>query len=334
MSKFKSVTEITVKVSALKAFALKQVATCAFAMGALVFVSGVCTAQYCSTCNTCSGGVCSTQLETPLYSGSTASPVAYESSLSSGYSQSYTSSYSSPVYSANTYSGSHVMANSFDNGTVLNSTYASPSYEQINSSILPTTKVSNISSVSTSYASPAVSDIAMPTYESYSNPTYVNSTYTSSIPISTSMPIASVPVSNSMPTVTYASASNMNSTYDSSYIPTAASTTYPQVSGTYASYSPNSVSNSGINPQTSTLASSYASNSGLAQQKAYQAANSGMMGHVGGGLGGCRYEGVGWSTVSPDHAISKCCYWGQRPVSQIGVARGQNGMWFACVLYQ
>ena len=72
--------------------------------------------------------------------------------------------------------------------------------------------------------------------------------------------------------------------------------------------------------------------SGLAQSKAQRAASMGLKNHVGGGLGGARYEGVGWSTVSAQSAIQACCYWGRRPVAEIGVARGVDG-WYACVLY-
>ena len=73
--------------------------------------------------------------------------------------------------------------------------------------------------------------------------------------------------------------------------------------------------------------------SGLAQMKAQQAANGGIRGHIGGGLGGARYEGVGWSNQSPQAAIQQCCYWGTRPTAQIGVSRGADGLWYACVLY-
>jgi hypothetical protein len=72
---------------------------------------------------------------------------------------------------------------------------------------------------------------------------------------------------------------------------------------------------------------------GLAQQKAQQQAAEGKMRHVGGGFGNGNYEGVGFSTVSPDAAIKKCCYWGQRPPVDIGVARGING-WYATVIYR
>ena len=73
--------------------------------------------------------------------------------------------------------------------------------------------------------------------------------------------------------------------------------------------------------------------SGLAQMKAQQAANGRVRGHIGGGLGGARYEGVGWSNQSPQQAIQQCCYWGTRPTAQIGVSRGADGLWYACVLY-
>jgi len=63
---------------------------------------------------------------------------------------------------------------------------------------------------------------------------------------------------------------------------------------------------------------------GLAQSKAVQ---------LGGGLGGARYEGVGWSNQSSQDAIEHCCYWGTRPTAQIGVSQGQDGFWYACVLY-
>ena len=72
---------------------------------------------------------------------------------------------------------------------------------------------------------------------------------------------------------------------------------------------------------------------GLAQQKAQQAAQSGVRGHLGGGLGGAKYEGVGWSNHSAQNAINSCCYWGVRPTAQIGVSKGNDGFWYACVLY-
>jgi hypothetical protein len=48
--------------------------------------------------------------------------------------------------------------------------------------------------------------------------------------------------------------------------------------------------------------------------------------------GGC-VEGIGMSSVSADAAIKRCCFWG-RPVREIGVCRGRNGMYYACVRYR
>ncbi len=45
----------------------------------------------------------------------------------------------------------------------------------------------------------------------------------------------------------------------------------------------------------------------IANKKASQQASEGRMRHVGGSLGTGRYEGVGYSTVSADHAIRSCC---------------------------
>ena len=72
---------------------------------------------------------------------------------------------------------------------------------------------------------------------------------------------------------------------------------------------------------------------GLAQQKAEQQAREGQMRHVGGSSGAGQFEGVGFSSVSGDDAVRRCCYWGQRTPVDIGVARGARG-WYACVLYR
>jgi hypothetical protein len=71
----------------------------------------------------------------------------------------------------------------------------------------------------------------------------------------------------------------------------------------------------------------------IAKQKAAQQASEGRMRHVGGSMGQGRYEGVGFSTVSADDAIRKCCFYGQRSPVGVGVARGNNG-WYATVLYR
>jgi hypothetical protein len=72
---------------------------------------------------------------------------------------------------------------------------------------------------------------------------------------------------------------------------------------------------------------------GLAQWKAERQASCNRLYHVGGGFGGGNAEGVGFSTSSPEQAIRSCCYWGRRPVQEIGVARGRSG-WFATVIYR
>lgn len=73
---------------------------------------------------------------------------------------------------------------------------------------------------------------------------------------------------------------------------------------------------------------------GVAQSKAQLAASRGLKGgHVGGGFGGGRFEGVGFSSLSGDDAVRRSCYWGQRPVQEVGVARGFDG-WYACVIYR
>jgi hypothetical protein len=65
-----------------------------------------------------------------------------------------------------------------------------------------------------------------------------------------------------------------------------------------------------------------------AQEDADDMARTGVLRHR-----GCSsYEGVGFSTVSADHAIRNCCFWGQRKVREVAVARGPRG-WFACVRY-
>lgn len=46
-------------------------------------------------------------------------------------------------------------------------------------------------------------------------------------------------------------------------------------------------------------------------------------------------EGIGFSTVSADHAIRSCCFWGRRQAVDIGVAWSpiRRG-WFAVVRYR
>jgi hypothetical protein len=65
-----------------------------------------------------------------------------------------------------------------------------------------------------------------------------------------------------------------------------------------------------------------------AQDDANEMARTGILRH----RGGQGYEGIGFSTVSGDSAIRASCYWGQRKVKEVAVARGSRG-WFACVRY-
>ena len=70
-----------------------------------------------------------------------------------------------------------------------------------------------------------------------------------------------------------------------------------------------------------------------AQAHAEQLAAMNAFVHCGRRGGG--YEGLGFSTVSPDHAARSACYWGQRRVKEIGTAwcpmrRG----WVAVVRYE
>ena len=66
-----------------------------------------------------------------------------------------------------------------------------------------------------------------------------------------------------------------------------------------------------------------------AQDAAVTLARRGTLVHTGCG----QTEGIGFSPVSADDAIKRCCYWGKRRPLDIGVARGTRG-WFAVVRYE
>ena len=70
----------------------------------------------------------------------------------------------------------------------------------------------------------------------------------------------------------------------------------------------------------------------IAKQKSDLQASTGRMRHVGGSMGSAKYEGVGFSTVSPERAQQIACYYGQRPLVASAVSRGANG-WYATNLY-
>jgi hypothetical protein len=65
-----------------------------------------------------------------------------------------------------------------------------------------------------------------------------------------------------------------------------------------------------------------------AQDAAIVLARRGALVHTGCG----QTEGIGFSPVSADDAIHRCCYWGKRKPRDIGVARGARG-WYAVVRY-
>jgi len=167
-----------------------------------------------------------------------------------------------------------------------------------------------------------------------------------------SQPVASGPIYSGATTIGQTISSPPIGTFTSMPAPVMSSTIPIESSPvfsqpvTYATSYPTPVSSTAplfsTTPVRSTMAAGYRAvgnsvgtlTSGLAQAKADQAAFGRIRGHVGGGLGGANYEGVGWSNQSPQAAVQQCCYWGTRPVSQIGVRRGNDGCWYACVLYR
>jgi hypothetical protein len=176
------------------------------------------------------------------------------------------------------------------------------------------------------YSTPATNYSAAGTYASETYP--VNQSYepsqTQTYTSATAHPVYTQPIAQPV----YAQPSYSQPTYSQpTYTQPSYSQSYPQATYAQNSY-PQAVSTSYGS------GNAYASTSnGLAQQKAQQAAQGGVRGHLGGGLGNAKYEGVGWSNVSPQHAIQNCCYWGTRPTAEIGVSKGADGCWYACVLY-
>lgn len=73
--------------------------------------------------------------------------------------------------------------------------------------------------------------------------------------------------------------------------------------------------------------------SAVCEQKAEIMASRCRMWHMGGSFGGGSAEGVGCSS-DPDHALSICCYTGQRTCIGQAVRQGVNGMWYACKIFR
>lgn len=70
-----------------------------------------------------------------------------------------------------------------------------------------------------------------------------------------------------------------------------------------------------------------------AQEDACYMARTGFFGHR--GRHGSCYEGIGFSTVSADDAIRRCCYWGKRQPTEIATSFSQRRRgWVAVVRYR
>lgn len=69
---------------------------------------------------------------------------------------------------------------------------------------------------------------------------------------------------------------------------------------------------------------------GSAQADACEMARTGILRH----RGGRGVEGIGMSSESANAAIRRCCFWGTRPVREVGVCRALTGRWYACVRYR
>ncbi|MFK7768660.1 MAG: hypothetical protein AB8B55_15675 [Mariniblastus sp.] len=306
----------------------------------LALATAVCPTSSFAQCVGCSQSA----VQQPVFAGS---PIqSYQSvPISNSYQpavQSY--NYSQPVVYGSSVNTSNVSAySSYPVNSYPTSSYSSPVAQSYPTQTYPTQVYSGQVNAAPTVSYPS---------QSYPAQTYVAST----------VPVQSYPVQN------YGSQTYPTQAYEGQTYPVQASPTYSMQSNatTYPSnyaqtYTSNSVAQPVVSqpivsqptysqpyaaqasPTSNYATSNYGSNRytstsggvtpGLAQQKAVQAAQMGLQGHVGGGLGGARYEGVGWSSQGPQHAISKCCYWGTRPTAQIGVTKGNNGLWYACVLY-
>ena len=70
------------------------------------------------------------------------------------------------------------------------------------------------------------------------------------------------------------------------------------------------------------------SDTSTAQGVAEACARTGRLQHLGGNGG--LMEGIGMAST-PEAAIRSCCYYGRIRIVDKGVARGRNGMFFACI---
>jgi len=264
--------------------------------------------------------------------------------------------YSQPVYSSSynqsQFQGQAVypQTNSYPVYESVPTAYSSTSYptsysgNQVVNSYPQNTYPQNVTYSSYSPAPVAYEPVpyAQPSIEPY--PTV----YSSPQPVTySSAPVVNYPAETYSSNGTYASSSYPGNSYSQpvtyTSAPVSQPVTYSQPSysqPTYsqpAAYSQPVVNQPVVNNYTTSTGSSYASTGnvtpGLAQQKAVQAAQMRLQGHLNNQLGGAKYEGVGWSNQSAQSAIQNCCYWGARPTAQIGVSQAPDGTWYACVLY-
>ena len=265
----------------------------------------------------------SNSYQTPMVQSYNSQPVVYGSSVNTSTVPAYNNS--SQVYSSSqaiTYPASSV---SLGSSPTIAQTYPTQVYSNQGYAVSQPTQV---------YPSQSYSAQSYPV-QSYPTQTYAAQPI--QLPqanVAQVLPVQTYPTqSYPMTSQTYASNPVVSQPIVSqpAYTQTYANASYSNIGTSTLPTSNYSTSNYGSNTYTSTSTGNVSP--GLAQQKAVQAAQMGLMGHVGGGLGGAKYEGVGWSNVSPQHAIQKCCYWGTRPTAQIGVTKGANGLWYACVLY-
>ncbi len=320
---------------------MKRLMTLIFSLG--LFVCGLVASEDYSqqsgqqgicTNGTCSTGVCSTKVNNTCTQTSSSQSYYYSTPqpISTQYNYVPQHSYSMPTYSSTASCGNVQYSSQLPTANIPRDAVAYPSVQYTNVCYQPAQTYQSVNYSQATYhpvqyaSQPVVQTVqSLPTSVQYdagsvsysSTPvqysTVVNGQTTTSYPYAqpTYAINGSVPVVNQAIPQTYTATGP-------------ASPTVYYGSNTVTAYQPNTYNQT---------CAAGGSTSGLAQQKAQQAASMCLKGHVGGGLGGARYEGVGWSNMSAKSAIQSCCYWGRRPVYQMGVSRGADGCWYACVLY-
>lgn len=70
----------------------------------------------------------------------------------------------------------------------------------------------------------------------------------------------------------------------------------------------------------------------IQQHSQLQASQDRMFHSRGGWARGIRFEGVGFSTESPQRALENCCYFGAKQLAEQSIVRGRRG-WYATARY-